>query len=140
VKFTRIDTPKTPGRFVSGIAVDPNDPHHAWVSYSGYSAYAAGGHVYEVRYNPARHRATFTDVSYNIGDQPVTGIAENAATGDIFAATDFGVLRLSTGSTSWAQAAKGLPRVAVYGITLSPSGDVLYAATHGRGAYRLSLS
>jgi hypothetical protein len=31
-----------------------------------------------------------------------------------------------------------LPRVAVYGITLSQTGE-LFAATHGRGAYRLDL-
>jgi hypothetical protein len=30
----------------------------------------------------------------------------------------------------------GLPTAAVYGLTLSQSANVLYAATHGRGAWR----
>jgi hypothetical protein len=34
---------------------------------------------------------------------------------------------------------RDLPSVAVYGLTLSESAHVLYAATHGRGAYALSL-
>ena len=29
-----------------------------------------------------------------------------------------------------------MPHVAVYGLTVSQSAHVLYAATHGRGAYR----
>ena len=141
VGFRRIDTSAQPGRFVSGIAVDPNDANHAWVSFSGYDAYTPGqpGHVFEVTYDPASHTATWTDRSYNLGDQPITSIAENEATGDLYAGTDFGVLRLPHGSTSWTDAASGIPHVAVYGLSLSQSGHVLYAATHGRGAYRLKL-
>ena len=59
----------------------------------------------------------------------------------MYAATDFGVLRLPVGATAWEQAGSGLPTVAVYGSTLAQSGNtpVLYAATHGRGAYALNL-
>ena len=143
VHFFRIDTAATPGRFVSGIAIDPNNPNHAWISYSGYGAYtpATPQHVIEARFNTHSHTATFTNRSYDIGDQPVTGIAFDSSSGDLYAATDFGVLRLPAGATAWQQAGTGLPRVSVYGITLAESGDtrVLYAATHGRGAYALSL-
>ena len=143
VHFYRIDTAATPGRFVSGITIDPADPNHAWISFSGYGAYTPGTpqHVVEAHFDTHTHTATFTDRSYDIGDQPVTGIARDSVTGDLYAATDFGVLRLPAGATAWQQAGTGLPRVAVYGITLAQSGDVrvLYAATHGRGAYALSL-
>jgi hypothetical protein len=141
VRWVRLDTPSTPGRFVSGIAVDPADPNHAWISYSGYNAYTptTPGHVSEVRYNPVTGSATFTDRSYDLGDQPITGIAELGATGDLYAATDFGVLRLPNGATQWEKAGASLPSVAVYGLTLSQSAHVLYAATHGRGAWVLSL-
>lgn len=68
----------------------------------------------------------------------MTGIALFGATGDVYAATDFGVLRLPSGASHWATAGSGLP-TAVYGLTLSQSGNVLYAATHGRGAWALAL-
>jgi hypothetical protein len=147
VRFTLISLPTTPDRFVSGIHVDPADANHAWVSFSGYEAYTPGqpGHVFEVRYNPATGLATWTDLSGTpgtvgaIGDQPVTDIARDDATGDLYAATDFGVLRRPNGATQWEQAAGGLPPVAVYGLTISSSGRVLYAATHGRGAWRVTL-
>ena len=139
--FNRIDTAATPGRFISGIAVDPADPNHAWISYSGYAAYTPGTsqHVIEARYDASHKKATFTDRTYDIGDQPVTGIALDSSTGDVYAATDFGVLRRPAGATSWVRAGSGMPNVAVYGLTLADDANVLYAATHGRGAYSLAL-
>jgi hypothetical protein len=137
VRYTRIDTPSTPGRFVSGIAVDPNDPNHAFVSYSGYSAYAAGGHVYEVRYHPATGKADWTDLSYDLGDIPITSIALGP-TGDLYAGTDFGVAHLNAGAGSWNKETD-LPIVSVFSLIESPNGSTLYAATHGRGAYQLAL-
>jgi hypothetical protein len=126
---------------VSGIVLDRSDSNHAWISYSGYGAYTpqTRQHVIEARYDEGRHRATFTDRSYDIGDQPVTGLALNEDNGDLYAATDFGVLRLPAGATHWLRAGTGLPNVAVYGITLAQDANVLYAATHGRGAYAVSL-
>ena len=141
VGFHRIDTPSTPGRFVSGIAVDPTNPNHAWISFSGYNAYTptTPGHVFEVTYHPRKYTATWVDRSYNLGDQPITGIVENEQTGDLYAASDFGVLRLAAGSRTWTNGAPGLPQVAVYGITYVQSAHLLYAATHGRGAFSLRL-
>ena len=150
VVFKRIDIPTptlgtkkgTPGRFVSGIVVDPDDPMHAWVSFSGYSANTpndVAGHVFEVTFDPASGKATWTNRSYDLGDQPITGLARDPRNGDLYAATDFGVLRLPAGAAAWTEAAKGLPFVAVYGLTLAGDGTALYAATHGRGIWALKL-
>jgi hypothetical protein len=143
VTYSRLDTPAQPRRFVSGIFVDPADANHAWVSFSGYDAYTPGqpGHVFEVRVNPATNTATWTDRSHDLGDQPVTDVAYDATTGDLYASTDFGVNRLVEGTTTWIPAADGLPRVSVYQIVLAGSGTdrLLYAATHGRGAWRTEL-
>jgi hypothetical protein len=141
VEFTRLDDAGTPGRFVSGIAIDPFDPDHAFVSYSGYGAYTpqTQGHVFDVTFDPTTKTATWKDLTTNLGDQPVTDVALNGDNGDLYASTDFGVLRLPKGSSTWEQAAPGLPQVAVYGLTMSDNGHVLYAATHGRGAYAISL-
>ncbi|MEA2390055.1 MAG: hypothetical protein QOK31_164, partial [Solirubrobacteraceae bacterium] len=141
VGFRRLDSHSTPGRFVSGISVDPGNPNRAWVSYSGYDAYTptTHGHVFEVTYDPARHRATFRDRSYNLGDQPIADVARDAVTGDLYAATDYGVLRLPAHTAHWQNAAGGLPAVAVYELRLSTRSHVVYAATHGRGAFVLGL-
>jgi len=146
VTFYRIDDSTTPTRFVSGIAVDPANPNHAFISFSGYNAYAlaavpptATGHVFEVTYNSTTHVATWVNRDYNLGDEPITGIALDGNTGDAFISTDFGVNILNSGGSTWTPAAGSLPPVAVYGLTIDSDARVLYAATHGRGAWRLSL-
>jgi hypothetical protein len=145
VTFFRIDTSSTPTRFVSGIDVDPSNQNHAYISFSGYNAYAtaagtATGHVFEVMYNPTSHAATWTNLDKNLSDQPITGLALDANTGDLFVSTDFRVDMLRSGETQWVPAAGSLPPVAVYGLTIDSNARVLCAATHGRGAWALDIS
>jgi hypothetical protein len=145
VTFTRIDTASQPGRAVSSVYADPTNPNHALVTFSGYGANTPTelGHVFDIVYDPATSTATWTDLSYDIGDQPVNDAVLDVATGDIYVSTDFGVYRLVDGTHTWIQAADGLPMAAVSGLTLAASkkaGErLLYAATHGRSAYRLRL-
>ena len=140
VRYARIDTPDQPNRFVSSIHIDPANANHAWVSFSGYDAYTtAHGHVFEVTFNPATGTATWTNLSHDIGDQPVTDLVRDDNTGTLYAGTDFGVLSLAAGATHWSVAGNDLPPVAVYGLTISSSSRALYAATHGRGAWKLTL-
>jgi hypothetical protein len=142
VVFTRIDTSLQPNRFVSGIVVDPADANHAYVSFGGYQALTPTqpGHVFDVHYNPGTLAATWVDLSANLGDQPVTDVALDDLTGSLYASLDYGVVVLRRGSASWTPAAGSLPAVAVYGLTIDSRARVLYAATHGRGAFKLDLS
>src|SRR5260370_40139913 len=125
------------------MPMGPQDRNPGFISYSGYDAYAirahgGTGHGFAVHCNGTR--ATWTDISGNVGDQPVTGIAYDSAGHSLYIATDFTVLRMRLNQGgNWRIAASGLPLVAVWGITLAPQGNVLYAATHGRGTYRLDI-
>ena len=147
VEFDRVDTPLQPRRFPSGISVDPRDPtgNTAYISFSGYEAYTPGqpGHVFKAVYNPATGTATWIDLSGNLGDLPITDVELDAPSGDLYAAYDWGVLRLPAGGTNWVEADRGLPEVAIYELSQAnipgTSKRVIYAATHGRGAYRLIL-
>ncbi len=143
VTLTRIDSlsASAPQRFVSGISIDPKDSNHAWISYSGYTARtpATPGHVFDVTYDPVAGTATWTSIDSNLGDIPVTALVRDDVTGDLYSANDFGVLRLPGGGSTWSTAAAGLPNVEVPSLVLSNSARVLYAATHGRGAYALRL-
>jgi len=153
VVYYRIDTAAQPTRFVSGIFVDPQNPYHAWITYAGYDAYATAagtalGHIFEVTVNPGTCAGTtctavWVNKDYDIGDQPVTDIAYDQDTGDLYVSTDWGVYKNAFGTTTWVTAAPKLPPVAVYGLTLRDvplnGKRVLYAATHGRGAWRLLL-
>jgi hypothetical protein len=145
VVWTRIDnktiTPTSPGRFITGIVIDPADPNHSWISYSGYNFNTSlqPGHVFDVTWNPITMVATWTNISYNLPDFPITALARDDVTGDLYAGSDFTVMRLPFGKTSWGIAGSGFPMVEVSGLTIVPRARVLYAATHGRSAWRLNL-
>ena len=141
VTFTRLDDDTTiaPGRFVSSIFVDPTNANHAWISYTGFGATTptAPGHVFEVTYNPGTGTSTWVDLSTGLGDLPINDVAVDTASGDVYAASDFGVVRRAGGV--WGAAAPGMPNVEVAGLTYVGSDRILYAATHGLGAWRLNL-
>jgi Arc-like DNA binding domain len=143
VAWTRLDddSSSAPNRYVSSIYVDPTNGNHAWISYSGYGANTptTPGHVFEVTYDPGTGTSTWVDRSYDFGDLPVTDLVRDDVTGDLYAASDFGVARLASGTTHWTLAAPGMPNVEVPGLTIIPSARILYAATHGLSAWRLNL-
>ena len=151
VTFKRLDTlpgaTGAPGRFVSGIVIDQTNANHAWISYSSYSSLTPSqpGHVFSVTYNPNANAgagdATWTTLDGGtgpMGDLPVTALARSKR-GDLFAGTDFGVLRLPSGTSTWVVAGTGLPAVEVAGLTIANGSQVLYAATHGRSVWSLKV-
>jgi hypothetical protein len=98
--------------------------------------------VFEVTYDPVAGTATWTNLDGGtgpMGDLPVTDLVRDDVRGDLYASTDFGVMRLANGSSTWTVAGGGLPMVEVAGLTISSSARVLYAATHGRSAWALKL-
>jgi hypothetical protein len=147
VTFTRLDSlpgaTAAPGRFVTSIYIDPSNSNHAWISYSGYNFNTPSqpGHVFEVTYNPNAGNATWANLdggSGPMGDLPVTALVRTTR-GDLYAGTDFGVLRLPSGTSAWVVAGTGLPAAEVAGLTLVNGSHVLYAATHGRSVWSLKI-
>ncbi len=143
VTFTRLDSlaANDPSRFVSGIAIDPANPNHAFISYTGFNTNtpAQPGHVFEVTYDPVAGTATWLDRSYDLDDIPINDIAFDDVRTELYAASDFGVFRLGANTSGWVAAAPGMPRVEVAGLTIVPGARRLYAATHGLGAWLLNL-
>jgi ligand-binding sensor domain-containing protein len=139
----------TPVRFISGIVIDPANPNHGWVSYGGYNASAPAGqtavpgHVFEVTWDGVSAVATFRSLDGSgrsaLGDLPVNAMVRDDATGDLYVATDFTVLRRNARTGHWHPAAEGLPMVEVSSLAVDQSTRVIYAATHGRSAWRLAL-
>ena len=139
VSFDRLDSALTPPRFISGIAVDPDNANRAFISYSGFNAVTPDtpGHVFEVVFDGVG--ATFTSLDYNLGDMPVNHLVRDDLTGDLYAATDFGVLVLPEGAFAWEIAGSGLPAVLTPHMEIHPGKRMLFAATHGMGGWYLVL-
>lgn len=141
VTFARVDTPVIPNRFVTRIVPDRADPNAAFVAYSGFNALtpASPGHLFRVVFTPSSRIAAFTLLDRDLGDLPINTLAVDDARGDLYAATDFGVLVLRRGSTAWELAGIGFPEAVVVDLDFVPSQRVLVAATHGLGIFYLRL-
>jgi len=143
VTFARVDSTDAaaPGRFVSAIAVDPSKPNHAWVAYSGFNALTptTPGHVFEVTWHPNTLSSEWTSLDYDLGDLPINHLVRDAKTGDLYAATDFGVLVLPDHTSHWQEAGEGFPTVLTPYLQILADRRVLFAGTHGLGAWYLTL-
>ena len=85
---------------MTGIAIDPNDPNHAWISYTGYNAYTPDtpGHVFEVTLRPDHaHRRRSRTAPTTSATSRSRRWSTYGNSGSLFAATDFGVLELPAG-------------------------------------------
>lgn len=131
---------KDPTRVPTGIAIDTFNNFHGWVSYSGYNFNTPNqpGHIFSVTWSGAG-AATWTDITNNLPDIPLTDVAFDPVTGDLYVASDFAVFRLAAGHTVWDIAGLGMPLVEVPHLAIVPSARVIYAATHGLGGWFMSL-
>ncbi len=154
VIYTRLDTlpsaTASPGRFVSGIFIDPKNTNHAWLSYSSYSSLdpTTPGHVFSVTFDPTANSgngdATWTSLdgtgAMAFPDFPATAITFDGD-GGLYVANDWGVLNRPKGSPDWQVAGTGLPMVEVTDLVIAPTVGPrrLFAATHGRNVWTLPL-
>ena len=134
------NTKNSPSRVVTDIAIDPVNTNHAWVTYSGYSAVtpAQPGHVFSVFFNGAA-APTYTNISFNLPDIPLTSIVQDPVTGDLYTASDFAVFRMKFGVNQWDIAGIGMPIVEVPHLAINPGARVIYAATHGLSVWSMPL-
>jgi len=135
-----INAPNLPNRYIAGVTVDPKNPAHVFAVYNGYSRRwipnAGTGHVFE----STNGGSTFTDISGNLPDVPSDALVY--ARGDLALGTDAGAFFATDGqgaNTTWSRLGTGLPNVSLNNLRLSPDGNTLLAATHGRGLWTLHL-
>ena len=135
----QLDVSGLPNRFIAGVTVDQTNPAHAYAIFNGYSRrFVPGGgvgHVFET-WNGG---ASWTDISGNLPD--IASDALVIGKGKLALATDAGVYGAAEGqgaTTVWSVLGSGLPNAAVDDLTQGPDG-MIYAATHGRGIWRISF-
>jgi uncharacterized protein (TIGR03437 family) len=137
--FTNLTKAPLPNRFVTDIALDANNAQRAVVTFSGFNSVTASapGHVFLT----TNQGQTWTDISGNLPDVPVTSAAINPnAPNTIYIGTDLGVFQTTNGGAVWARLDNGMPRVAAFMVRYQAATSTLFAATHGRGVYRLTTS
>lgn len=129
-----------PNRYITGVAIDPKNQNHLVVGVNGFSRRftegpgAGFGHEFE----STDGGATWNDISANAPDVPVNDVIV-LQSGGILAATDLGVIYRAAGTTAWQRLGSKLPVTVAMDLHVGPDGNV-YAATHGRGIWRISAA
>jgi hypothetical protein len=147
IVWRRIDQTSTvdPPRYPSDIYVDPSDPLHALITYSGYNHVTPDtpGHVFDVRFNAATGVATFTSLDgtgpHALGDIPVATIERDERKGALYIGTDFGVVKRVRPQTGWTPAMPGIPTTTIPNLVIDQKRRAMYVTTHGFGAWTLRL-
>jgi hypothetical protein len=133
----QLDLTGLPQRYIAGVTADPANPAHAYAIFNGYSRrFVPGGGVGHV-FETWDGGQTWTDISGNLPD--IASDALVISDHRLALGTDDGVFTAREGmgaSTMWERLGTGLPNVVIDDLTSGP-GHYIYAATHGRGVWRI---
>jgi photosystem II stability/assembly factor-like uncharacterized protein len=129
-----------PNRYITGIAVDPANAQHAYISVSGYARHwmvgpddPGSGHVFRT----SDGGSCWHDVSGDLVDAPANDVAIVGS--HLVVADDVGVFASGLTGGTWKKVGVGLPHTIVGGLNTTPDGRLL-AVTHGRGLWAIALS
>ncbi|WP_378055005.1 WD40/YVTN/BNR-like repeat-containing protein [Actinophytocola glycyrrhizae] len=138
VTWEKLQSPVFPGRWVTRITVDPDDPKVAWASFSGWRS----GDPYPHLVMTGDGGRTWNDITgKRIPQAPINDVIRHPAKKNwLFIATDVGVFRTTNLGKTWIKVGANLPLVPVNDIDLPAGSDTLYAATYGRSIWTTSLA
>ncbi|HET9665762.1 MAG TPA: hypothetical protein VFP09_03360 [Desertimonas sp.] len=137
VTWQKLESPVFPGRWVTRITVDPDDPKVAWASFSGWRS--GDGYAHVVMTSDGGN--TWVDiVGKRIPQAPVNDVIRHPSKPKwLFIATDVGVFRTTNLGKTWIKVGANLPLVPINDIDLPAGSNTLYAATYGRSVWTTSL-
>ncbi len=125
-----------PDRWITCVQTDPYDKAVAYVTLSGYRWDSYLPHVYRT----ADNGVTWTDISGNLPDLPVTSIQiDPIIRNTYYISTDGGVFITRNGGQTWEIYGQGLPHIVVNELYLHNPTRMLTAATFGRSMYTIPL-
>ena len=123
--------PLAPQRMCTRIVPHPTDLRLAYATFGGYEA----DNIWRTRDGGL----TWAPIGRSLPAAPVRSLAIHPRRNDLlYAGTEVGVFASEDGGATWSPTNEGPANVSV--DELFWAGQTLYAATHGRGLYRIDLS
>jgi len=138
VTWEKLQSPLFPGRWVTRITVDPQNPKVAWASFSGWRS----GDPYPHLVMTSDGGRTWADiVGRRVPQAPVNDVIRHPSKARwLFIATDVGVFRTTNLGETWVKVGDNLPLVPINDIDLPAGSETLYAASYGRSIWTTSLA
>ncbi len=122
--------------FITAIAVDSTDANTAYATVGSFSA-SGSHHVFKT----TNAGVLWQDITGNLPNIPTTAIVTypSASGPTLVVGTDIGVYISTNNGATWNALVAGLPNVSVLGLFMDKAQTTLFAATHGRGMWRISI-
>ncbi len=118
---------------ITYIAVSNRDPHHVWVTFTGYS----NG---EKVYSSTDGGLNWTNISGTLPNIPVNCVVyQNLSNDIVYIGTDIGVFYRDSAATDWSAYNSGLPNVIVDELEIQYASAKIRAATYGRGIWEADI-
>jgi photosystem II stability/assembly factor-like uncharacterized protein len=130
--WERIDE-ELPDRWVTRVAVDPEDEDLVYATFSGFRNGDEEAHVFQ----SADGGDSWTDISGKLPNAPVNDIV--TAGGTLFVASDVGVFMSRNAGKNWLTLGNNLPLVPVTDLRVHEPSNQLFASTFGRGVFSIDL-
>lgn len=124
-----------PNRWVTRVLASREDPNIVYLTLSGYRFGDEVGHVYKSN----DLGTNWFDISASLPDIPVNDLEQDSF-GNLFAATDVGVLATNDEGVNWSVLGENLPSVVVTDLFIHEDSQFLFAATYGRSIYKIDIS
>lgn len=125
--------------WISSLAIDPSNKDVAYATYSTFG----GTHVWRSMDGGATWSALNGSGAGALPDVPVHSLAiDPSNTARLYIGTDVGIFVSTDGGANWAVETSGFPNVITEALQVQVAGGVtnLYAFTHGRGVWRVTIS
>ncbi len=126
-----------PTRWITRVAVDPDDAMIAYVTLSGFRYDEYLPHVFRT----TNAGISWLDISSNLPDAPVNDIIIDPDSADrLYVGTDVGVFVSDNLGSTWNYVGSNLPNAPVTDLVFHSPTRKLIAATYGRSMYSIDLS
>jgi len=125
-----------PQRWVTRVAVDPNDEQIAYVTFSGYRWDEYLSHIFRT----TDAGVNWIDISGNLPEAPINDvIVDPLFDSTLYIASDVGVLFTNNLGLNWNYLGEPLPSTPVMDLVLHNDSRTIVAATYGRSMYKFNL-
>ena len=125
-----------PVRWITRVAVDPQDAQTAYVTISGYRQDEYLPHIFRT----TDAGTNWQDISGNLPELPLNDIIVDPLNNNLYVASDGGVFYTADGGISWQALGDNLPLSPVTDLTLHQPTRKLVAATYGRSMHSYDLN
>ncbi len=125
-----------PNQSVTQVVPGLENSSYVYVTFSGFPS-GSGQHIYRSTNNGS----SWTDISKGLPNSPVNDLViDPTYTSTLYAAMDVGVYYSTNSGSTWTTLINGLPNSAVLALRMYKPTRTLWAATHGRGVWNISVS